>query len=223
MDEATVQRLRLVARLRDRGTIATPAVEEAMRRIPRHLFIPWSDGVDAYRDEAVMVKYDQHGSPISSASQPTMVAVMLEWLQVAPGHRVLEIGTGTGYNAALLSVLAGKAGSVVSVELEPDLADGASVILAHVVDDRVQVVVGDGRAGYAPGAPYDRVIVTTGATEVAAAWNAQLRDGGRLVVPIVDTAGVGSIVCFDKIGGDLVRGAESPCGFLPIRAPHGEK
>jgi len=217
MEEATGLRMRMVALLKDAGVLATPSIEKAMRQVPRHLFVSQVDVHCAYLDEAVTVKHADDGSSMSSASQPTMVATMLEHLQIASGDRVLEVGTGTGYNAALLSVLAGETGSVVSVELEPDLAEGAQRILAHVADHRVEVVTGDGQGGYRPRAPYDRVLVTTGAAEVADSWTEQLAAGGRLVVPIVEPHGVGSIVVFDKIAGELERGAESPCGFLPMR------
>jgi protein-L-isoaspartate(D-aspartate) O-methyltransferase len=106
---------------------------------------------------------------------------------------------------------------VVSVELEPDLANGARRALAQLGEHRVEVVVGDGRDGYPPGAPYHRMIVTTGARTVMGAWVDQLADGGRLVVPLVDGGGWGASVIFDKVDGELVRGAEVPCGFLLIR------
>lgn len=218
MDETTsALRKQMVDRLRKAGAMTSPAVEHAMAQVPRHHFVAQIDVRGAYLDQAVMVKHDRDGSPISSASQPKIVAIMLEQLQVSPGHRVLEIGTGTGYNAALLGVLSGSSGVVVTVELERDLAEQAAQILAHLGYDKVDVVVGDGRDGYAQRAPYDRVIVTTGAREVASPWSNQLLDGGRMVVPIVNHNGVGSIVVFEKVSGELRRCAESPCGFLPIR------
>ena len=142
-----------------------------MAQIPRHLFVPQIDVYAAYLDQAVMVKHAKDGSAISSASQPMIVATMLEQLQVSPGHHVLEIGTGSGYNAALLGALCGSSGGVVTVELEPDLAERAAQILADLGYDQVQVVVGDGREGYSPQEPYDRFIVTAGASEVAIAWS----------------------------------------------------
>jgi protein-L-isoaspartate(D-aspartate) O-methyltransferase len=143
---------------------------------------------------------------------------MLEQLQVSHGHRVLEIGTGTGYDAALLAVLAGPDGCIVSVEVYPELAEHAAMILTEVGAGRVQVVTGNGEDGYPPRSPYDRVIVTAGAREVSRAWSEQLREGGRLVVPIVDETGVGSITVFDKVNGELVRRQQTPCGFLPMRS-----
>jgi protein-L-isoaspartate(D-aspartate) O-methyltransferase len=215
-DEATA-RLQMVRRLKQAGVIANPAVERAMQQVPRHRFVAHMDGAAAYRDEAVMVKHARNGVPISSLSQPTIVATMLEWLQVAPGHRVLEVGTGTGYNAALLSVLAGPDGYVASIELEPDLAERAARTLAGAGYGRVDVLVGDGRDGYASGAPYDRVIVTTGARAVSEVWIGQLGNGGRLVVPLVDHRGVGLIVVFEEVGGELVHSTGAACGFIPLR------
>jgi protein-L-isoaspartate(D-aspartate) O-methyltransferase len=218
VDETTsALRKEMVDRLIEAGTIKTPSVEKAMGQIPRHLFVPQINAQAAYLDQAVMVKRAKDGSPISSASQPTIVAIMLEQLQVSPGHRVLEVGTGSGYNAALLGALCGPSGSVVSIELEPELAERAAQVLAHLGLDQVQVVIGDGRDGYSPQEPYDRVIVTAGARETATPWSKQLLAGGRLVVPLVDRNRVGSIVMFENIGGELRRHAESPCRFVPIR------
>jgi protein-L-isoaspartate(D-aspartate) O-methyltransferase len=207
----------MVARLREAGAITTSVVEGAMAQIPRHLFVPHIDVYAAYLDQAVMVKHAKDGSAISSASQPMIVATMLEQLQVSPGHHVLEVGTGSGYNAALLGALCGSSGGVVTVELEPDLAERAAQILADLGYDQVQVVVGDGREGYSPQEPYDRIIVTAGASEVAIAWSQQLFDEGRMVVPIVDHDRTGSIVVFEKVGGELRLCATSPCRFVPIR------
>jgi protein-L-isoaspartate(D-aspartate) O-methyltransferase len=210
----------MVAALKNAGLIRTIAVEEAMLLVPRHLFVPDVDLPTAYRDDAVLVKRDRDGSPISSASQPTIVATMLEQLAVAPGHRVLEVGTGTGYNAALLATLAGVDGHVTTVELEPDLAEAAKLRLDQVGLLGVEVAVGDGRQGHPARAPFDRVITTAGARELAVAWTDQLKDGGRLVVPLVNEEGVGTIVVFQKVEREMARLGETPCGFLPLRGRH---
>lgn len=217
MKDATALRVAMVKRLKRSGVVKTVPVERALRAVPRHLFITHVPVDDAYADRAVMVKRAGDGRGLSSASQPTMVAAMLEDLKVVEGHRVLEVGTGTGYNAALLSNLVGADGSVVSVELELDLADSAAGRLIDIGARGVEIVRGDGGRGHPPRAPYDRVIVTAGAPAVAGPWKEQLRDGGRLVVPIVDDQGVGSVVVFDKVDGELVRRSETPCRFLPLR------
>jgi protein-L-isoaspartate(D-aspartate) O-methyltransferase len=213
-------RQQMVAALKGAGLIRTVALEEAMLQVPRHLFVPGVDLPTAYRDDAVLVKRGKDGSPISSASQPTIVATMLEQLAVAPGHRVLEVGTGTGYNAALLATLVGADGHVTTVELEPDLAEAARHRLDQIGLPGVEVAVGDGRHGHSAGAPYDRVIITAGVREIAAAWTDQLTEGGRLVVPLVDEDGVGTIVGFQKVEREMERLGETPCGFLPLREPH---
>ena len=218
MDETTsALRKEMVDRLVEAGTIKTLSVENAMAQVPRHLFVPQINAQAAYVDQPVMAKRAKDGSPISTASQPTIVATMLEQLQVSPGDHVLEVGTGTGYNAALLGALCGPGGVVVTIELEPDLAERAALVLAHLGLDQVQVVIGDGRDGYPPQEPYDRIIVTAGAHETALPWSKQLVAGGRLVVPLVDHKRVGSIVMFEHIGGALRKCAESPCRFVPIR------
>ncbi len=217
MGDEGAARVEMVRRLRQTGAVVSAEVERAMLAVPRHRFVPQIDETAAYLDEAVMIKHGRGGVPLSSLSQPTIVAIMLERSGVANGHRVLEIGTGTGYNAALLSVLAGPEGSVVSVELEPDLARRAARTLADTGYGEVEVVVGDGRDGHPPGAPYDRIVVTTGAGALSEAWVAELAPAGRMVVPLVDQHGVGQIVVFEEVDGDLVHRTDAPCGFIPLR------
>ena len=216
-ETAELLRRKMVDDLRHSGVIVSDAVYEAMRQIPRHLFLPGIDVVNAYADHAVMVKYSEEGTPLSSASQPTIVASMLEHLAVRSGDTILEIGTGTGYNAALLGHLAGTNGRVVTVEIEPDLAARAADCLKRLDFASITVVLGDGRLGYRPLAPFRRVIVTSGAQTVAPAWSEQLVEGGRLVVPVVDEAGVGTVVTSEKRDGEMVVLARIPCGFLPMR------
>jgi protein-L-isoaspartate(D-aspartate) O-methyltransferase len=216
MDAAGL-RDRMVTTLVEDGVVDDAGVERAMRQVPRHRFTPDASPDEAYADHAVVVGRGRDGTPISTASQPRMVAIMLGQLEVAAGHRVLEIGTGSGYNAALLSALAGPEGHVVSVELEPALAERAAAVLAEVGAGDVEVVTGDGRLGHGEGAPYDRIMVTTGAKEVAPAWRDQLVDGGRIVVPVVDDTGRGWTITHQRAGDDLVVLARTPSAFLPIR------
>jgi len=169
---ATAERLRhaLADRLRGQGTVRTGHVDAALRAVPRHLFLPTVPLPDAYADEAVFTKRDGADTPVSAASQPTIVAMMLEQLQVEPGQRVLEIGAGTGYNAALLAHLAGDNGEVTTIDVDKDLTDSARSALAAAGCPNVRVILGDGALGYPDRAPYDRVIATVGAWDLPPAW-----------------------------------------------------
>lgn len=209
----------MVARLSADGVLRTPAVRQALEAVPRHRFVEHVTIDEAYADDAVVAKVGEDGVAISAASQPTIVAAMLELAAPAPGSRVLEIGTGTGYNAALLATITGPAGVVVGVELDADLAAGARTRLDHLGLDRVEVVTGDGWDGHEPSAPYDLVVVTTGARAIAPAWVDQLGDGGRLVVPVVGDDGRGTLHQYTLEAGRLLEQATMPCGFLPMRAP----
>jgi protein-L-isoaspartate(D-aspartate) O-methyltransferase len=141
---------------------------------------------------------------------------MLEQLDVRPGQRVLEIGAGTGYNAALLGFLAGSAGQVTSLELDPEVADEAAAHLRAAGAGNVTVVCGDGEHGWAAGAPYDRIIVTAGAWDLPPAWAAQLAPGGRLVVPL-RMRGITRAIAFTRAGGCWRGESMTELGFMPMR------
>ena len=119
----------MVAHLRERRELTDPRVAAALGRVPRHVFVPGADLSEAYADQAIVTRY-RDGWPVSSASQPAMVAAMLEQLGLPEGGSVLEIGAGTGYNAALLSALAGATGRVVTIDIDPEVADEARSHLA---------------------------------------------------------------------------------------------
>ncbi|MDK2890207.1 MAG: protein-L-isoaspartate(D-aspartate) O-methyltransferase [Methanoculleus sp.] len=147
----------------------------AMRKIPRHLFVPKGYERAAYEDRPLPIGEGQ------TISQPYIVAVMTEQLELAPQDRVLEIGTGSGYQAALLAELAAK---VISVERLPDIAARARENLARAGVTGVRIVVGDGTKGYPPEAPYDAVIVTAASPEIPKPLIDQLAEGGRLIAPV---------------------------------------
>jgi protein-L-isoaspartate(D-aspartate) O-methyltransferase len=205
----------LVDYLKEEGHIRTPSVEKAFLSVPRHLFLPRHPLEEVYADQAVMTKRIE-GVPVSSSSQPAIMAEMLEQLDARPGQNVLEIGAGTGYNAALLAQLVGRRGSVVSIDLDADLAAAARVHLGAAGCDSVKVIHGDGGYGYPPQSPYDRVIVTVGAGDLPAAWREQLKLGGRLVVPLV-LAGVQASIAFVRQADKLESAAATFCGFMPMR------
>ena len=143
---------------------------------------------------------------------------MLEQLEAGDGDHVLEIGTATGYNAALLAQLVGPSGLVVTVEIEEDLAERARQSLAATGYRQVKVVRGDGRIGFSECAPYNRIVVTAGAREVAPAWIDQLAEGGRMVVPLINLHGDGMAVMFEMNEGVLDARSGRPCGFVPLRS-----
>jgi protein-L-isoaspartate(D-aspartate) O-methyltransferase len=220
-DPAGDLRAQLVAQLRKAGALASAAVRAAMEAVPRHLFLPGVPVDEAYANQAVITKRDAGGQPLSSASQPSIVAIMLEQLEVRPGHRVLEIGAGTGYHAALLHTLAGARGQVTSIDIDPELADRAREALGATGYGDVRVVTGDGTLGYQANAPYDRIVVTAGAWDVPPAWWEQLIEGGRLVVPLRWRGHTRSIA-FDHHGAYMVSRSAQCCGFLPMQGSDGE-
>ena len=183
--ETEALRARLVTELRAQGYVKSAAVEAALRSVPRHLFIPWRKPEEAYRGtEGAIVDPETTPETCSTVSQPIAVAMMLEGFDVKPGMRILEIGAGSGYNAALLAYLAGEHGHVVTVDVEDFLVEKARRQLAATGFERVGVVCGDGALGYAPNAPYDRIVATVGLPDIPAAWPEQLSPGGKIVVPL---------------------------------------
>ncbi|MEV4515192.1 methyltransferase, FxLD system [Dactylosporangium sp. NPDC049525] len=209
----------LADHIRDRGTFRSPEVEAVFRTVPRHLFLPGEPLETAYGTQPVVTKRDETGASISSASKPNLVAAMLEQLQIRPGHRILEIGAATGINAALLAELTGPAGTVVTIELDDDLAAGARASLDRAGYPHVTVICGDGTLGHPAGAPFDRIIVTAEASDIAEDWWAQLAAGGRLVAPIrLHGSGLTRSLGFALDGdGHLVSTEAEVCGFVPMR------
>jgi len=171
---ATLRQRMVDYQLRARG-LADERVLAAMARVPRHEFAP-----PRYRDEA----YEDHPLPIGEGqtiSQPYIVALMLEALELRPSDRVLEIGTGSGYVTALLAELTAQ---VVSVERHSTLAASAREVLASLGYTNVNVIVGDGSQGFEASAPYDAIIVSAAALTVPQALVAQLAEGGRMIIPV---------------------------------------
>jgi len=217
----------LAARVITANRISSTGVAAALRDVPRHLFLPGLPPESAYRDDAIVTKRDADGQPISSSSQPAIMAIMLDQLDLAPGLRVLEIGAGTGYNAALMRHIVGSAGTVVSVDIDSEVAAQARDHLASAGYPDVTVVAADGAAGYPPSAPYDRVIATVGVSDLAPPWLGQLSPGGRIVVPL-DVRGTQLAVAFEHAGPAGLRETAgghwrsvslTPCGFMRMRGP----
>ncbi|MCD0448328.1 methyltransferase, FxLD system [Actinocorallia sp. API 0066] len=218
--EAEVLRTAMVEKLTGLGWggIRSASVEAAMRTVPRHLFVPDATLERAYAQDSVVTHRDERRVAISSASGPGVVAAQLEQLDVQPGHRVLEIGAGTGYNAACLAELAGSEGQVTAVDIGAEIVAEAREHLAAAGYPDVRVVQGDGHLGYPEGAPYDRIIVTAGAWDVPTAWREQLAPGGRLVVPL-RVKGISRSVALE-LDGEVWRSVSiEERGFMPMRGP----
>lgn len=219
-DAAGALRAALIVQLEREGALHNAAVRAAMLAVPRHLFLPNESLERAYANDAIATKFAD-GVSISSASQPAIVALMLEQLALAPGMAVLEIGAGTGYNAALLQTLVGPGGHVTTIDIDADITDAAQEHLAATGIPNVSVITADGAAGYAPNAPYDRIILTVNAGDIAPTWIAQLKPGGLLVLPLSIGATQLSIA-FEKRGDTLHSLSIQPCGFMPLRGSMGD-
>lgn len=205
----------LVRALVRSGAVRSGGVRSAFEAVDRASYLPPPVMSQAYHDAPVLLKRDAAGVAISTVSQPTIVALMLEQLGVARDDRVLEVGTASGYNAALLAHLVGERGLVVTVEVDEGLARAAARRLAHLPS--VRVIVGDGRLGHRRDGPYNGIIVTAGAPRVEPAWVDQLTSGGRLVVPITGDDRRGWCVTYERSESGLVELASMPCGFVPLR------
>jgi protein-L-isoaspartate(D-aspartate) O-methyltransferase len=187
-----------------------------MRAVPRHEFVPEASLTQAYAEEAVITKWASDGAALSCASVPGVVAMMLDQLDVHPGNRILEIGAGTGYNAALLAELTGPNGQVTTIDIDPEVTTQARRALDATGYDHVRVVTADGQAS--DHGPYDRIIVTVGPWDIPPAWRQQLAVGGRLVVPL-RWRGQAQGIAFVHHDTALVSDAVELCGFVPMLGP----
>jgi len=207
----------LVGQIIRDGRMRTPRIEETLRAVPRHLFVPGASLEAAYANSTVDVKKDSDGTSISCASQPGVVGLMLEQLQPQPGDSVLELGAGTGYNAALLARLVGAAGHVTTIDVDDDIVLGARSHLAAAGIGNVTVVLGDGALGHPAGAPYDRIIATVGAHGIPRAWMDQLAPGGRLLVAQRLRGSVSRSIAYEHMDGTWRSVSSEMNTFMPLR------
>ena len=219
-----------------RGVVRSAGVERAFRAVPRHWFVErfWVGGrefacgvegedgwVEAlgvvYSDEALITRRDDEGNPTSSASQPSVVAMMLEALDLEPGMRVLEIGSGTGYNAALMAEMVGDARLVTTIDIDADVVAQTGRLLGRAGYGGVNLVRGDGALGHAASGPFDRIVATVGCSDVAWAWADQLGPDGVLLLPL-EHGGSHPLVKLRAAGTDrLCGGVVGWTGFMRIR------
>lgn len=193
--------------IKSRG-ISDPATLRAMESVPRHLFVPETSVPDAYDDRPLPIGYGQ------TISQPYIVAYMTEIVQPKPQQRILEIGTGSGYQAA---ILAETGVSVYTVEIIPELAKNASERLSRLGYGGIQVKSGDGYFGWEKYAPYDAIVVTAAAEYIPPPLLVQLKDGGRMVIPVGSPFFVQTLMLVEKHGKETVTHSLMPVRFVPFR------
>jgi protein-L-isoaspartate(D-aspartate) O-methyltransferase len=191
--------------------ITTPRVLEALLEVPRHLFVPQNRQTQAYYDGPLSIGLGQ------TISQPYIVAYMTDLLQLQGNEKVLEIGTGSGYQAAILGILADE---VHSIERHPSLADQAARLLSELGYGNIQVHKGDGTAGLPELGPFQAIMVTAAAPDVPEPLLDQLADGGRLVMPVGGRYGQ-VLLLYSREGDKIKHQSMAPVAFVPLIGKHG--
>ncbi|MBV9169538.1 MAG: methyltransferase, FxLD system [Chloroflexi bacterium] len=220
-------RRRLVEVLRADGHLHSERVSAALEAVPRELFVPGVDLEEVYRSADAIVTKRVDGVGVSSASAPNVMAIMLEQLDAQPGHRVLEIGAGTGYNAALLAHIVGPTGSVTTLDIDEDIVAAAKDHLRAAGFPTVRALVRDGALGCPERSAdsalesecertFDRIMLTVGSRDIAPAWREQLRPDGRLVLPL-RIRGPQRSIAFRPEDHHLVSISVQACAFIPLR------
>ena len=205
------ERRRMVEQQIEARGIRDRRVLDAMRDMPRHLFVPAPYDRDAYADVPLPIGNGQ------TISQPYIVALMTGLLHPKPTDTVLEIGAGSGYQAAILSLLVK---SVVTIERLDAVAALANASLAAVHADNVKIVVGDGTLGYPPSAPYNGIIITAATPEIPVPLREQLAEGGRLVAPVGDRS-LQELVVLERFGDRFTEERHGGVRFVPLIGEHG--
>ncbi len=217
------ERVRLLERLKAMGFLRSEKVYRAMLRVPREEFVPPPYRDLAYEDRPLPIGYGQ------TISAPSIVAYMTELLDPDKGMKVLEVGTGSGYQAAVLAEIVAPSdeprsewGHIYSIERIPELAEYARRNLEKTgYADRVTVIVGDGSKGYPPEAPYDRIMVTAAAPRIPRSLEEQLAPGGRMVIPVGDSWDQTLILVVKTRDGRIIREPRLPVLFVPLIGEEG--
>jgi protein-L-isoaspartate(D-aspartate) O-methyltransferase len=211
-DELTIPRMRMVERLRDHYHIVDQRVLDAMSQVPRHRFVPEAIKSQAYNDNALPIAGGQ------TISQPFIVARMTELLQLTGSEKVLEIGAGSGYQTAVLARLARK---VFAVERLPELAASARDRLTAMAVHNVFIKTADGTQGWEAYQPYDAILVAAGGPEIPEPLVAQLKPGGKLVIPVGDDQRSQLLMRVTRTDGEPTVENFGPCAFVPLIGTHG--
>ena len=201
------KREEMVQQTIERRGVADPAVLKSMRTVERHLFVPENNAANAYEDRPLPIGYGQ------TISQPFIVAYMTEIINPRPQHKVLEIGTGSGYQAA---VLAEVVKTVYTIEIIPDLGNAASTRLQKLGYNNVNVKIADGYFGWPEHGPYDAIVVTAAAEFVPPPLIEQLRDGGKIVIPIGGPFMNQNLMLIEKNGKKITTKNLMPVAFVPF-------
>jgi protein-L-isoaspartate(D-aspartate) O-methyltransferase len=189
---------------------------DAMRKVPRELFVPPMYREQAYADYPLPIGYDQ------TISAPSIVAFMTRMLHVERGMKILEIGAGSGYQAAILAELVGEGGYIYTIERIPEIIEIAKTNLSKLKYRNISVIYGDGTLGHIDAAPYDRIIVTCGAPQIPQPLLDQLKDGGRMLIP-VGAMFWQDLMLIEKIDGKIRQQPILPVMFVPLIGKYGYK
>jgi|SRR5690554_409474 len=206
-DDRQRERYNMVTRQVESRGIRDNAVLRAMRRVPRHFFIPSNRHRQAYDDGPVPIGYGQ------TISQPYIVAYMTEAVTLDPDDRVLEIGTGSGYQAAILGEIVSE---VFSIEIIPELASSAEEVINQLEYSNISVRQGDGYYGWEEAAPFDAIVVTAAAEHIPPPLLAQLKDGGKMIIPVGSPFMVQNLMLVEKNGESITTTSLMPVRFVPF-------
>lgn len=207
---------KLIEHIKSLGYLKSKSIENALREIPRHLFVPKNMLNVAYRDTPLLIGHEQ------TISQPSTVVAMTEALNVKEGEKILEIGTGSGWQAAILAKLTGKNGFVYTVEIVPELVEFAKDNLKKVGIENVKVIKGDGSMGLKEYAPYDRIIVTAACPEIPKPLLNQLKVNGMLVIPVGNVY-LQEMYVIKKLRGKIEKESIGSFMFVPLVGRYGFK
>lgn len=210
------KRLALVKNLVHEGYLRTKEVIAAVSKVRRHRFVPLFQRMASYEDHPLPIGNDQ------TISAPHMVSIMAEKLDLQKGQKVLEVGGGSGYHAAVIAEVVGKKGHVYTLEIIPQLAECAEKVLKEEgYGDTVTVLNCDGSQGLPEHAPYDRIFVACAAPDVPPPLVQQLKDGGRMLIPVDTGLGYQDLMLVTRERGEVKIKSEGGCVFVPLRGKFG--